>query len=107
MARAAAAAGPIILTGEEGGGRAHTAVLIHEASRKPGRFMSLECRCTPESLQVAELFGAWHAVSGSLGPGVGRIERAAHGILCIRSAELLTDGAQSALLRFLTSETVQ
>ena len=78
--------GPVIITGERGSGRMHTAKAIHDRSaRRRKRFVDAQFDFVPSTLHHAELFG-WvrGPFRGVVGPRPGRIQSAVHGTLSLR-----------------------
>jgi DNA-binding NtrC family response regulator len=98
--------GPIIITGEQGSGRTHTARRIHTLSGRTGAFHDFPSANMPPSLWNAELFGAKGAFFPVIGVSTGRCGRAAHGTLCIADPHLLDERDQRYLIEFAKSGRV-
>src|SRR5688572_28711764 len=83
IARAAAAGGTVLITGETGTGKELAARAIHAASSRAAKpFVPLNCAALTESLLENELFGhARGAFTGAAGARPGLIEHASSGTL--------------------------
>ena len=57
LAKLAPTTGEILLTGETGAGKEVYARAIHDASRREGRFVAINCAALPRELIESELFG--------------------------------------------------
>jgi DNA-binding NtrC family response regulator len=98
--------GPIVITGEPGSGRTHTARRIHALSGRSGAFQQFPSAGLPRSLWNAELFGAKGAFFPVIGVSTGRCARAAHGTLCIADPHRLNEPDQRYLVEFAASGRV-
>ena len=109
IARAAAAGGTVLITGETGTGKELAARAIHAASSRAGRpFVALNCAALTESLLENELFGhARGAFTGAAGARPGLIEHAAGGTLLLDEIGTMPKSLQAKLLRALESGEVR
>ncbi|MCS3507396.1 sigma-54-dependent Fis family transcriptional regulator [Achromobacter sp. JUb104] len=99
---------PILLQGETGVGKEYLARAIHEDSRRPGRFVAVNCAAIPESLIESELFGYLPgAYTGAAPKGrKGLIEEADGGTLFLDEIGDMPLALQSRLLRVLAESEV-
>lgn len=99
---------PILLQGETGVGKEYFARAIHEDSRRPGRFVAVNCAAIPESLIESELFGYLPgAYTGAAPKGrKGLIEEADGGTLFLDEIGDMPLALQSRLLRVLAESEV-
>jgi two-component system response regulator HydG len=109
IARAAAAPGAVLITGETGTGKELAARAIHAGSaRAAGPFVAVNCAAITESLLEAELFGhARGAFTGAAGPRAGLIEHAGGGTLFLDEIGTMSNALQAKLLRTLESGEVR
>ena len=109
IARAAAAGGTVLITGETGTGKELAARAIHAASSRAGRpFVALNCAALTESLLENELFGhARGAFTGAAGARAGLIEHAGGGTLLLDEIGTMPRSLQAKLLRALESGEVR
>lgn len=92
----------VLLQGETGAGKDTLAREIHLASRRPGRFVALNCAAIPESLAEAELFGhEAGAFTGAVRAREGKLESADKGTLYLDEIDSMPLGMQAKLLRAL------
>ena len=109
IARAAAAGGTVLITGETGTGKELAARAIHAASSRAARpFVALNCAALTESLLENELFGhARGAFTGAAGARPGLIEHAGGGTLLLDEIGTMPKALQAKLLRALESGEVR
>jgi two-component system, NtrC family, response regulator HydG len=109
IARAAAAPGTVLVTGETGTGKELVARAIHAGSpRSEKAFVALNCAAVTESLLENELFGhARGAFTGAGNARAGLIEHAHGGTLFLDEIATLAPQLQAKLLRALESGEVR
>jgi DNA-binding NtrC family response regulator len=98
---------PIEITGESGTGKELVARAVHQLSKRPGRFVAVNCGALPANLIEAEMFG--HRKGAFTGAGderVGLIRSADGGTLFLDEIGELPVAAQAALLRVLQEHEV-
>jgi MoxR-like ATPase len=102
LAKVAGSRVPVLLLGETGAGKEVLARAIHEASRRPGPFVPINCAAIPPTLMEAQLFGHVRgAFSGATRDEPGVVRSAHQGTLLLDEVGDLTKSAQGALLRVL------
>jgi sigma-54 dependent transcriptional regulator, acetoin dehydrogenase operon transcriptional activator AcoR len=93
---------PILLAGETGAGKEVVAREIHQLSRRPGKFVAVNCAALPETLVESELFGYRKgAFSDAREDRAGLIRTADKGTLLLDEIGDLPLGGQAKLLRAL------
>jgi len=98
----------VMLLGESGTGKEVLAQGLHQASRRSGRFVAINCAAIPENLLESELFGYERgAFTGASKTTVGKIETANGGTLMLDEIGDLPLALQSKLLRFLQERKVE
>lgn len=99
---------PILILGESGTGKEILARAIHAASRRPGRFISVNCAALPSGLMESELFGHMRgAFTGAHHSYGGLFVAADGGTLCLDEVGDLPRELQAKLLRVLEEGTVR
>ena len=98
----------IILEGETGVGKEFVAKALHEARKKKGPFVAINCAALPESLIESELFGyAPNSFTGAHAKGKkGLIEQANGGTLFLDEIGDMPLALQARLLRVLAEREV-
>jgi len=92
----------ILLAGETGVGKEVFARAIHAASRRPGRFIGVNCAAIPAELVESELYGyekGAHATARERKTGL--VEMASHGTLFLDEIGEMHPDLQVKLLRFV------
>ncbi len=99
----------VLISGEEGSGKAQLAKAVHKASpRKNKPFLAVNCGSMAEDALEAELFGyAKGAVANARADYKGLFEQAAGGTLLLERVDELPMGLQVKLLRLLTDNMVR
>ncbi|WP_029000184.1 PEP-CTERM-box response regulator transcription factor [Azohydromonas australica] len=98
----------VMLLGESGTGKEVLAQALHEASKRSGRFVAINCAAIPDTLLESELFGFERgAFTGATKTTVGRIETAHGGTLMLDEIGDLPLPLQAKLLRFLQERTIE
>ncbi|CAN5728174.1 PEP-CTERM-box response regulator transcription factor [soil metagenome] len=98
----------ILLLGESGTGKEVLAQALHQASKRPGKFVAINCAAIPENLLESELFGYEKgAFTGASKTTVGKIETAHGGTLMLDEIGDLPHTLQAKLLRFLQERVVE
>ncbi|HVE83872.1 MAG TPA: sigma 54-interacting transcriptional regulator [Myxococcales bacterium] len=95
---------PVLLTGTSGCGKTHVARFIHEASKRKGQFILVNCgRLPTDPVQLqSELLGhAKGAFTGALTDRVGKFHAADGGTLFLDEVEYLPPAAQDFLIDLL------
>lgn len=98
----------VLLLGESGTGKELLAQGLHDASKRKGRFVAINCAAIPENLLESELFGYERgAFTGASKTTIGKIETANGGTLMLDEIGDLPHALQAKLLRFLQERTVE
>jgi two-component system NtrC family response regulator len=98
----------VLLLGESGTGKEVLAQGLHQASKRTGRFVAINCAAIPEALLESELFGYERgAFTGASKTTVGKIETASGGTLMLDEIGDLPHSLQAKLLRFLQERTIE
>jgi two-component system, NtrC family, response regulator len=106
--RVATSGATVLLLGESGTGKEVLAQGLHEASRRSGKFVAINCAAIPETLLETELFGHEKgAFTGATKTTIGRIETANGGTLMLDEIGDLPFALQAKLLRFLQERTIE
>jgi DNA-binding NtrC family response regulator len=109
IARAAAATGTVLVTGETGTGKELAARAIHAGSPRADKpFVALNCAALTESLLENELFGhARGAFTGAAAARPGLIEHGAGGTVFLDEIGTMSNTLQAKLLRALEAGEVR
>ena len=106
--RVASSDATVMLLGESGTGKEVLAQGVHEASKRSGKFVAINCAAIPENLLETELFGHEKgAFTGATKTTVGKIETAHGGTLMLDEIGDLPHSLQAKLLRFLQERTIE
>ena len=106
--KVAASTATVLLLGESGTGKEVLAQGLHQASKRRGKFVAINCAAIPENLLESELFGYERgAFTGAAKTTVGKIETAHGGTLMLDEIGDLPYPLQSKLLRFLQERKVE
>jgi two-component system NtrC family response regulator len=106
--RVASSNASVLLLGESGTGKEVLAQGLHEASKRKGRFVAINCAAIPENLLESELFGYEKgAFTGASKTTIGKIETANGGTLMLDEIGDLPMSLQAKLLRFLQERTIE
>jgi len=98
----------VLLLGESGTGKELLAQGLHDASKRKGRFVAINCAAIPENLLETELFGHEKgAFTGANKTTVGKIETAHGGTLMLDEIGDLPMSLQAKLLRFLQERVIE
>ncbi|OGL46669.1 MAG: hypothetical protein A2161_21790 [Candidatus Schekmanbacteria bacterium RBG_13_48_7] len=98
---------PVIITGEQGTGRAFVAHTIHNMSiRKDGPYRVIECGTLPPLLLESEFFGHLkECVPGAVRDKIGQLELVHKGTLYLINIDAVPISLQEKLLVFLETGT--
>ena len=106
--RVAGSGASVLLLGESGTGKEVLAQGLHQASKRSGKFVAINCAAIPETLLESELFGYEKgAFTGAAKTTIGRIENANGGTLMLDEIGDLPHSLQAKLLRFLQERTIE
>lgn len=98
----------VMLLGASGTGKELLARGVHEASRREGAFVAINCAAIPENLLEAELFGHEKgAFTGAIKTTEGKIEQAEGGTLFLDEVGDIPLPLQVKLLRFLQERVIE
>jgi len=98
----------VTLYGETGTGKSLIARVIHRLSKRPGRFVEVNCAAIPETLIESELFGYEKgAFTGALKTKPGKIETAKDGTLFLDEISEMNLTVQAKFLTFLQNKTFE
>lgn len=105
--RVATSNASVMLLGESGTGKEVLAQGLHQASRRSGKFVAINCAAIPDNLLESELFGFEKgAFTGAVKATPGKIETAHGGTLFLDEIGDLPLPLQAKLLRFLQERKV-
>ena len=100
--RVASSDATVMLLGESGTGKEVLAQGLHQASKRSGKFVAINCAAIPENLLESELFGYERgAFTDATKTTIGKIETAHGGTLMLDEIGDLPVSLQSKLLRCL------
>jgi len=106
--RVASSDATVMLLGESGTGKEVLAQGLHQASKRSGKFVAINCAAIPEALLESELFGHERgAFTGATKTTVGKIETANGGTLMLDEIGDLPHPLQAKLLRFLQERKIE
>ncbi|GCL64429.1 PEP-CTERM-box response regulator transcription factor [Pseudaquabacterium pictum] len=106
--RVAASQATVLLLGESGTGKEVLAQALHQASKRGGKFVAINCAAIPEALLESELFGHERgAFTGATKTTPGKIELAHGGTLFLDEIGDLPHPLQAKLLRFLQERKIE
>jgi two-component system, NtrC family, response regulator len=106
--RVASSDATVMLLGESGTGKEVLAQGLHQASKRSGKFVAINCAAIPEALLESELFGYEKgAFTGAAKTTVGKIETASGGTLMLDEIGDLPHPLQAKLLRFLQERKIE
>ena len=105
--RVASSDASVLLLGESGTGKEVLAQGLHQASKRSGRFVAINCAAIPENLLESELFGYERgAFTGATKTTPGKFESAHGGTLMLDEIGDLPMSLQAKLLRFLQERKI-
>ncbi len=98
----------VLLLGETGTGKEVLAHHVHQASKRTGEFVPVNCGALPTGLVESELFGHMKgAFSGAVKDHTGLIRSSDHGSLFLDEIADLPSAAQATMLRVLQDSEVR
>jgi two-component system NtrC family response regulator len=98
----------VLILGDSGTGKEVLAQGLHDASKRGGKFVAINCAAIPENLLESELFGYERgAFTGAAKTTIGKIETAHGGTLMLDEIGDLPYPLQSKLLRFLQERKIE
>lgn len=107
LAAVAASRLPVLLLGESGAGKEVAARAVHDASRRSGPFVAMNCAAIPPGLVESQLFGHVRgAFSGAVRDELGFFRAAHRGTLFLDELGDLPLASQAAFLRVLEEGAV-
>jgi DNA-binding NtrC family response regulator len=99
---------PLLLLGETGVGKEHTAQLLHNwSNRRDGPFIAVNCAAIPPELLEAEMFGISRGVATGVSEREGYFQLADGGTLFLDEIAELQPPLQAKLLRALQDKEVR
>lgn len=108
ISRAAVSNSNILITGESGTGKELVARAVHDASKRKGEFIPVNCASIPAELVESELFGhTGQAFTGAKTNRIGLFESAQNGTLFLDEIGELPLAVQPKLLRALQENTIR
>ena len=106
--RVASSDATVLILGESGTGKEVLAQGLHQASKRTGKFVAINCAAIPENLLESELFGYERgAFTGAGKTTIGKIETAHGGTLMLDEIGDLPHPLQAKLLRFLQERKIE
>lgn len=100
--------GAVLLLGPTGVGKEVTADAIHQASRREGAFVAVNCAAVPETLAESAFFGYYKgAFSGADKDQKGHFQASSGGTLFLDEVGEMPLPLQAKLLRVLETQVVQ
>jgi len=98
----------VLIEGETGTGKEFAAQLVHERSRRDGRFLVINCAAIPKDLMESELFGNTRgAFSGAIRDRSGLFEQADGGTLFLDEIGEMPPELQAKVLRAIQEGEVR
>ena len=97
---------PVLLLGETGTGKSMIAERIHKASKRTGKFVSVNCGAIPENLLESELFGTVKGAYTGAIDKKGKFEEAEKGTFFLDEIGELPLNLQVKLLQVLQEKKV-
>lgn len=98
----------VLISGESGTGKEVVARQIHQASRRKGPFIAVNCGAIPEHLLESELFGHERgAFTGAVSTRAGRFEQAKGGTFFLDEIGDMPTVMQVKLLRVLEERVIE
>ena len=97
---------PVLLLGETGTGKSMIAERIHNASKRTGKFVSVNCGAIPENLLEGELFGSAKGAYTGASDKKGKIAEADKGTLFLDEIGEMPLTQQVKLLQVLQEKKV-
>jgi two-component system nitrogen regulation response regulator NtrX len=108
LARVGPTEAVVLIQGETGSGKERVARSLHAISKRPGRFIAVNCAAIPATLLESELFGHEKgAFTGATARRVGRVEAANKGTLLLDELGAMPLELQAKLLRLLEQREIE